>query len=91
MGCEAAITGLADGVQVPRKSNPPCPHCGVPGIVRTSENETVLVQKKYMECRLPQCGHTWVAQMSYLHGLSPSGIPNPAIDLPMRPARAARC
>ena len=61
-----------------------CPHCEVPGSVRSSEEVTPQHRNLFYTCQNPLCGHTWKATLSYDYGLSPSAIPNPAVTLPMR-------
>jgi hypothetical protein len=61
-----------------------CPHCNVPAKIRTSREITITVREIYFTCRTPACNHSFVAQLTYVHGLSPSAIPDPRIDLPMR-------
>ena len=62
-----------------------CPHCRAPGSVRSSGEEAPTLRIIYFGCNNPACGHTWRASLMYDFGLSPSAIPNPALDLPMRP------
>lgn len=66
-----------------------CPHCKTPGEIRSSSDEIVTLRLIYFCCRNPACGHTWRSSMVYDFGLSPSAIPDPALDLPMRPLARA--
>lgn len=61
-----------------------CPHCQTPGDRRTSREVTLTFREIFYVCRNPVCGHTWKASLSYDYGLSPSAIPDPRVDLPMR-------
>ncbi len=62
-----------------------CPHCRSIGIVRSSERVTDQHRVMHYFCTNAFCGHTWRASLSYEYGISPSAIPNPRVDLPMRP------
>lgn len=96
MAADASYDGKGRAVISPldnlprRNSHMPCPHCGVPGIIRSSESVTEIAKTLWMECRIPECAHTWVAQIAYLYGLSPSGIPKDGLTLPMRPANRGK-
>jgi hypothetical protein len=63
-----------------------CPHCRHIATRRSSMEVTPLIWDVYYRCSHEGCGHTWKAQLSYTHGLSPSAVPDPDFsDLPMRP------
>lgn len=62
-----------------------CPHCRSTAIRRTSREVTATFRELFYICRNPACGHTFKASLSYDYGLSPSAIPDPNVDLPMRP------
>lgn len=62
-----------------------CPHCGVPGRRWSSREIDVTLREIYFACANVACGHTWKASLVYDHGLSPSAIPNPAVNLPLKP------
>jgi hypothetical protein len=62
-----------------------CPHCGSPTYRRSSKLVTITFREIFYVCRNVACGHTYKASLSYEYGLSPSAIPNPDLDLPMRP------
>lgn len=66
-----------------------CPHCRTPGDIRTSTEMDRTLRFIYFGCRNPACGHTWRASVQYDFGLSPSAIPDPALNLPMRPVSRA--
>lgn len=59
-----------------------CPHCGVAAIVRTSQALTSCYREVIYQCRIPECGFSWVAGLEALRSLSPSGNPNPEINIP---------
>ena len=62
-----------------------CPHCGSITYRRSSRLVTPIFREIRFACLNEACAHTFVASLSYSYGLSPSGIPDPAVDLPMRP------
>lgn len=62
-----------------------CPHCNSRSLIRNSKLVTPVAKDLYMNCLNTDCGHTWKAQISIVHTLSPSAMPNPEIDLPMAP------
>jgi hypothetical protein len=68
-----------------RKHELSCPHCLSQGDRRSSRELTPTFREIYYVCRNPACGHSWKASLTYDYGLSPSAIPDPALDLPMRP------
>lgn len=61
-----------------------CPHCGCVGRRRTSREITPTHREIYYQCSNLFCGHAWRASESYDWGLTPSAIPNPKVDLPLR-------
>jgi len=62
-----------------------CPHCLCDGIRRSSREITPTFREIFYICPNVTCGHTWVASLNYEYGLSPSAIPDPAVNLPLRP------
>ncbi|MDR7101443.1 ogr/Delta-like zinc finger family protein [Croceicoccus sp. BE223] len=62
-----------------------CPHCRSTVLRRTSREITPTFRELFYICRNAACGHSFKASLSYEYGLSPSGIPDPALNLPMRP------
>jgi len=73
-----------DEQQPGRKHELCCPHCKSPGNRRSSREVTTTFREIFYICRNPVCGHSWKASLTYEYGLSPSAIPDPALDLPMR-------
>lgn len=73
-----------------RQNYMPCPHCNAPSRVRSSEMETRTIRNLYVQCQNVDCGFTWKAQLAIVHGLSPSAIPNPGVDITMAPASLTR-
>lgn len=64
-----------------------CPHCSSPSAARSSRVLSRLLKEVYYQCKNPACGFTWVATLEAVRGLSPSGMPNPSVDLPVSPWR----
>ena len=66
-----------------------CPHCKTPAQIRSSGEQAPTLCLIYFSCPNPVCGHTWRASLVYDFGLSPSAIPDPALDLKMNPIKRA--
>jgi hypothetical protein len=45
-----------------------------------------LLRSTYLQCTNVGCGATFRGQMEITHAMSPSGCPNPEIDLPLADA-----
>lgn len=54
-----------------------CIRCKGPALIRTSREMSETLRQLYCICRDPECGHTFVMDLSFSHTLSPS-----ALDLP---------
>lgn len=67
-----------------KSGNLRCPHCRMNTIRRTTREVTITFRELFFTCKNPACGHTFKASLSYDYGLSPSAIPDPAVDLPLR-------
>lgn len=66
-----------------------CPHCQCAANCRSSREIAITNRELYYECTNLFCGHAWKSSEIYDHGLRPSAIPNPSVDLKMRqPTRA---
>lgn len=63
-----------------------CCHCHSRVRIRTSYGRHLLLREAYLQCTNEACGATFRAQFEVTHILSPSGMPNPAIDLPLAPS-----
>lgn len=59
-----------------------CIRCKGPALIRTSREMSETLRQLYCICRDPECGHTFVMDLSFSHTLSPS-----ALDLPERVRR----
>lgn len=62
-----------------------CPHCKSRGARRTSRRISLTLSEIYYQCSNLACSHTWKASLIYDHGLAPSAIPDPKVNLKMRP------
>jgi Ogr/Delta-like zinc finger len=62
-----------------------CPYCNSSSTIRHSEQVTETVRNIYAACRNLDCGHTWKAQLSFVHTISPSAVPRPDLHLPKCP------
>lgn len=66
-----------------------CPHCQSAANCRSSREIAITNRELYYECTNLFCGHAWKSSEIYDHGLRPSAIPDPRVDLKMRqPTRA---
>lgn len=73
-----------------RRAMAECPHCDEPGIIRSSEMVTPLIRDFYFACSNPKCGHSWKAQMSFVHTISQPTQPREGLELKMSPARSRK-
>lgn len=60
-----------------------CPHCGHRAAARSSRTLSSLLKEIYYQCKNPACGFCWVSTLEAARALSPSGIPNPGVNLPL--------
>ena len=60
-----------------------CPHCGGRAQIRTSFGVTRTMRTVYFLCNKVPCGHSWVATLEAIRTISPSGLPDPSVDLPI--------
>ena len=65
-----------------RQYNCKCPHCGSYFPVRSSYEESPILKRVYLQCSNFECGFSAQAFIEIRFELSPSGIPNPEINLP---------
>tara|TARA_R110002167_G_scaffold98718_13_gene259449 strand:+ start:2222 stop:2536 length:315 start_codon:yes stop_codon:yes gene_type:complete len=63
-----------------------CPNCHGPLRVRNSIALHPLLRTIFFQCQNVPCGATYNGQMEITHILSPSGMPNASIDLPLAPS-----
>lgn len=60
-----------------------CAHCKGPATIRDSFSLSPLLRQLRCVCRDLECGHTFVAHLETTSTLSPSGKPDPTIQLPI--------
>lgn len=62
-----------------------CPHCNQKMRIRTSEGTHIFLRVAYLQCTNEACGWSVRAQFEMTHEMSPSGMANPAVRLPVAP------
>lgn len=62
-----------------------CPHCNQRMRIRTSEGTHIFLRVAYLQCTNEACGWSVRAQFEMTHEMSPSGMANPAVQLPVAP------
>lgn len=67
-----------------------CAHCRAKVRIRSSLGEHLLLRTAYLQCTNEACGATYRAAFEITHTLSPSAMPNPAIQLPLAPSAMRR-
>ena len=50
-----------------------CSECGGKAIIHSRKQLDVKMSQLYCSCKSPECGHTFVMDLSFSHTLSPSG------------------
>ena len=68
-----------------RPSRTKCPHCGSSFPIRNSVELNPLLRRFHAQCSNVECGFTAQGFFQIEFELSPSGIPNPEINLPPSP------
>jgi hypothetical protein len=58
--------------------------------IRTSEGQHIFLRITYMQCTNEACGWSVRAEFQMTHELSPSGMPNPTVCLPVANAALRR-
>lgn len=59
-----------------------CPHCRERAIVRATRELSPIYAERYLQCSSPTCGYTYVVGIEVIRTLSPSGTPNPELQIP---------
>lgn len=59
-----------------------CPHCKGKTKTRTSRGLSPTLRELIYQCDDPECGYSFVVQAEAVRTLSPSGKPDPSINLP---------
>ncbi|WP_431483703.1 ogr/Delta-like zinc finger family protein [Pseudomonas solani] len=67
-----------------------CPHCQSKMRIRTSDGKHIFLRVAYLQCTNEACGWSVRAQFEMTHEMSPSGMPNPTVQLPVAPAALRR-
>lgn len=67
-----------------------CPHCSSKMRIRTSEGTHIFLRIAYLQCVNEACGWSVRAQFEMTHEMSPSGMPNPSVRLPVAPVALRR-
>ena len=60
-----------------------CPHCHARMRIRTSEGTHIFLRVGYLQCTNEACGWAVRAEFEMTHEMSPSGMANPAVKLPI--------
>ncbi|MHC5192750.1 Ogr/Delta-like zinc finger protein [Pseudomonas frederiksbergensis] len=60
-----------------------CPHCQGRMRIRTSEGTHIFLRVAYLQCTNEACGWSVRAQFEMTHEMSPSGMANPSVRLPV--------
>lgn len=58
-----------------------CPHCGAKLQIRSSKYQHILLKQIWLRCKNVECGFTCAGNIDITHQISPSAIPNPAVQL----------
>lgn len=62
-----------------------CPHCESVARSRTCKTVTALYRELYYICTNYLCGHTWKAELNFVHTISESACPKPGLGLRKAP------
>lgn len=60
-----------------------CPHCLSRMRIRTSEGTHIFLRVAYLQCTNEACGWSVRAEFEMTHEMSPSGMANPTVRLPI--------
>lgn len=60
-----------------------CPHCLGRMRIRTSEGTHIFLRVAYLQCTNEACGWSVRAEFEMTHEMSPSGMANPSVRLPI--------
>ncbi|MDP2127222.1 MAG: ogr/Delta-like zinc finger family protein [Pseudohongiella sp.] len=67
-----------------------CPDCGGALRIRDSWSKHPLLHFEYVQCMDAECGVVYRVQREFTHLISPSGKPNPSVNLPRAPGSALK-
>ena len=62
-----------------------CPKCDTQAFIRRSDRLTPTVTQMDCHCTNTACGHTWRADIVFVHSLVTGNIDRPDLDLPICP------
>ena len=62
-----------------------CPACGNRMRIRNSEAQTPTFKTMYAQCTNIACGATYTGSLTWDYALSPSGLDQPRVVLPIAP------
>lgn len=62
-----------------------CPKCDAPATIRTSDRPSVTVTQLIAMCSNPGCGHSYRADIVFVHTLVEGNIDRPDLALPVCP------
>jgi len=62
-----------------------CPKCEAPCFIRKSMRITVTTKHLIAHCTNSGCGHTFKAEVAFIHSLVEGNIARPDLDLPVCP------
>lgn len=62
-----------------------CPKCEAPCFIRRSERITPIVKHLHAHCTNTGCGHTFLAEVSFVHSFCPGNLDRPDLNLPICP------
>ncbi|MFW9268790.1 ogr/Delta-like zinc finger family protein [Pseudomonas sp. NR3] len=60
-----------------------CPHCQSRMRIRTSEGTHIFLRIAYLQCTNEACGWSVRAEFEMTHEMSPSGMANSSVKLPL--------
>ena len=63
-----------------------CPACGHRMRIRNSEAQTPTFKTMYAQCTNIACGATYTGSLTWDYALSPSGLDQPRVVLPIAPS-----
>ncbi|MBX9860683.1 MAG: ogr/Delta-like zinc finger family protein [Sphingomonas sp.] len=75
---------------VQRGRSIPCPHCGSVMRIYGSRLLTATYRQLHMQCTNVVCSASYRADLTLTHIISPSGLPNPSVNLPIASVARAR-
>lgn len=62
-----------------------CPKCDAPCFIRKSDRLTPTVKHLIAHCTNSGCGHTFLAELAFVHSFNPGLIERPDLDLKVCP------